>query len=165
MVGYHVGSRVGELRKLQWPQVDFEAGVIRLFASQTKGKVARTLPIYGEMEHWLRIQQAKPSTPAQWVFLGRLDRPVGAHLDGWREACERAGLPGLFFHDLRRSAVRNLTRAGVPRHVAMAITGHKTASVFARYDIVSEGDIVNVKKTMEEFMEAQRKPTKLERVK
>ena len=43
--------------------------------------------------------------------------------------------------------------------MAMAITGHKTASVFARYDIVSEGDIVNVKKTMEEFMEAKRQPT------
>jgi integrase len=165
VVGYHVGCRLSELRGLQWPQVDFEAGVIRLFASQTKGKVARTLPIYGEMEHWLTMQQAKPSTLGQWVFPGRLNRPVGAHVDGWREASERAGLPGLLFHDLRRSAVRNLTRAGVPRHVAMAITGHKTASVFARYDIVSEGDIVNVKKTMEEFMEAKRKPTKLERVK
>jgi integrase len=165
VVGYHVGCRVGELRKLRWEQVDFEAGVIRLFAGQTKGKKPRTLPIYGEMEHWLGMQQAKPSTPERWVFPGRLNRPVGAHLDGWRQACERAGLPGLFFHDLRRSAVRNLTRAGVPRHVAMAITGHKTASVFARYDIVSQGDIVNVKQTMERFMETQRKPTKLERVK
>ena len=161
VVGYHVGTRLGELRKLKWSQVDFEAGVIRLYVSQTKGKAPRTLPIYGEMGEWL----SKQPSDVQWVFPGRLGRPVGAHLDGWREACERAGVAGLLFHDLRRSAVRNLTRAGVPRHVAMAITGHKTASVFARYDIVSEGDMVNVKKAMEDFMAAQRKPARLKRVK
>ena len=51
------------------------------------------------------------------------------------------GLPELHFHDLRRSAVRNFVRAGVPQHVAMRITGHQTASMFRRYDIVDERDI------------------------
>jgi integrase len=51
--GYHTGARKNELRRIQWPQVDFDAGVIRLSASQTKTRKPRTLPIYGDMPRWL----------------------------------------------------------------------------------------------------------------
>jgi len=68
-------------------------------------------------------------------------RPVDDFGVAWRRACKEAGLAGRLFHDLRRSAARNMDRAGVSRHVAMQITGHKTEAMYRRYNIVSESDI------------------------
>jgi integrase len=59
----------------------------------------------------------------------------------WTFACERAGVKGLLFHDLRRSAVRNMRMAGVAGNVAMQITGHKTRSIFDRYCIIGGQEI------------------------
>ena len=59
----------------------------------------------------------------------------------WATACEGAGCPGMMRHDFRRTAVRNLERSGVPRSVAMKITGHRTEAVYRRYAIVSDADL------------------------
>ena len=59
----------------------------------------------------------------------------------WNAACKLAGCPGRKPHDFRRTAVRNLTRAGVTDTIAMAVTGHRTRAVFDRYDITSEADL------------------------
>jgi integrase len=58
----------------------------------------------------------------------------------WKTACEKAGYPGKLIYDLRRTAARNFTRAGVPENVAMSIAGHKTTSMFQRYNITSQED-------------------------
>jgi integrase len=164
--GYHTGAPKNELRRMQWPQVDFDARLIWLSARQTKGKQARTLPIYGDMELWLRRQQ-ETATGNPYVFHGARGSPVGSHLNGWAEACERVGLAGLLFHDMRRSAVRNMKRAGIQDVVAMKITRHKTRSVFDRYNIVDESDFSGSAEKLESYF-AQRKTeraAKLKRVK
>src|ERR1017187_6818465 len=98
--GYHTGARKNELRRIWWAQVDSEAGLIRLSAGQTKGKKPRTLPIYGDMRRWLERQRESCPASSTWVFHGTHNCPVGNHLNGWAEACERAGVADLLFHDL-----------------------------------------------------------------
>jgi integrase len=140
VVGYHCGNRLGELRKLRWPQVDLEAREIRIEKAQAKGKKPRTLPIYGDMVEWLRWPAKQSVEGCDLVFHWN-GKPLGSHLKGWERACTAVGLDGLHFHDLRRSAVRNMERAGIPRHVAMQISGHRTESVYRRCDIVVDADL------------------------
>jgi len=142
--GFLTGWRKGEVLSLQWNQVDLQAGEIRLDPGTTKNDEGRTIP-YGvhpdlkaliqEQRERTRTVEKETGTVILWVF-HRDGREI-RHIDGaWRSACKRAGLTGWMFHDLRRSAVREMERAGVSRSVAMSFTGHKTEAVYRRYAIV-----------------------------
>jgi integrase len=82
----------------------------------------------------------KAGTICRYVF-HRHGRRIKGFRKAWANACEAAGLPGRIPHDLRRSAVRNMERAGLSRSVAMQLTGHKTEAVYRRYAITSEADL------------------------
>ena len=73
------------------------------------------------------------------------------HDKAWRKARVNAGCPGRIPHDFRRTAVRNLVRAGVPERVAMQLTGHKTRAVFERYNIVSSGDLRDAARRLDTY--------------
>jgi integrase len=155
VVAYHVGCRSGELRSILPEQVDLDGKQIRLTGKQTKNGRPRTLPIYGDMEVWLRWQldELKRNWPdCGWLFHCQ-NRRIGDHLKGWDKACEAAGLKGLLFHDLRRTAVRNMERANIPRSIAMQISGHRTESTYRRYDIVSQRDLRLAAARMESYLE------------
>jgi integrase len=153
VVGYHLGLRLGELRKLRWEQVDLKAGEIKLPGRNTKSKKPRTAPIYGDMKAFLEMQLDDRNTNwpgCPWVFHYR-NRQIGHHVKGWTEACAAAGVQDLLRHDMRRSAIRNMERAGIPRTIAMAISGHRTEAVYRRYDIVSAKDLVIAREKLEQF--------------
>ena len=146
---YITGWRIpSEVPKLQWRHVDFEARVVRLDPHTTKNDEGRTFPVTDALERLLEAQKAEherlkaEGAICPWVF-NRSNRKVKGKrittfIKAFRAACTKARCPGRLPHDLRRTAVRNLVRAGVPERVAMQMTGHKTRSVVERYNIVSE---------------------------
>lgn len=138
VLAFHVGCRRGELLKLEWPQVDLDRLELRLKRSTTKNRTPRTLPFYGDMEQFLRAARENGQGRGAAIFVEDDGTPLGAFRKSWATACKVAGVDELLFHDLRRTAVRNMMDAGIPQSYAMYISGHKTDSIFRRYDILSD---------------------------
>jgi integrase len=143
---YYCGVRLGEALQIEWPQVDLDRAVIRIEDEQAKTGEARTVPLPDDLIKMLQAVEDKRGS----VFDGTNLRKA------WNKACDACGLgklepidkqnnrryTGLIVHDLRRSAIKNLMKAGVNERVAMAISGHKTRAVFDRYHIVDETDVL-----------------------
>lgn len=143
------GWRCSEALSRQWKDVDFAAGMIRLEAGQTKNGQGRTFPfgVLPELKAVLDAQRAYSDAVSRrtgaivpWVF-HREGKPILSFRTCWKTACKKAELIGKIPHDFRRTAVRNLVRAGVPEKAAMLLSGHLTRSVFDRYCIVNEADL------------------------
>ena len=137
---YLSGWRVGEMRALEWRDVDLQGKVVRLRPEISKNKDGRLLPLSAELLEIVERAYRGRRLDCPSVF-HRDGEPIGDFRKAWSNACRAAGFGPILVHDLRRSAVRNMIRAGIPDRVAMALSGHKTRSVFDRYNIVSESDL------------------------
>ena len=141
-VAYSFGWRKSELLNLRVRQIELATRTIRLEVGETKNDAGRTVKMTAEV-FTLLSACVSGKRPEDYVFTREDGKPVRDFRKTWRKVSNAAGVAGLLLHDLRRSGVRNLRRLGVAESVAMKISGHKTASVFRRYDITDEADLAD----------------------
>jgi hypothetical protein len=144
-LAYSFGFRRGELLSLKVSDCDLLGGTIRLRTS--KNGEPRTVPLTAETRGLLASCISGKSADES-VFT-RNGKAVTDFRGSRDRATTLAGCPGLLFHDLRRSAVRNMVRGGIPEVVCMKISGHKTRAVFDRYNIVSGRDLADAAEKIE----------------
>jgi integrase len=147
---YYTGWRKGNILNLRWNQVDLNAQTVRLNPGTTKNDAGQMIILDGELletfqKQWERRKVAtipgqSPALLCPFVF-HRDGKAIKDPRKAWNKARKATGLTTKIPHDFRRTAVRNMVRAGVNERVAMMISGHKTRSVFDRYNIVSEDDL------------------------
>jgi integrase len=148
-LGYNFGFRSAELLGMRVRQVDLLNRSIILDPGSTKNGEGRIVKLTSETYELVK-QCMFSKAPDDFLISRRDGHPVKDFRTAWKKLTGAAKLPGLLFHDLRRSAVRNMVRRGVPEVVAMRISGHRTRSVFDRYNIVNESDLVEAAKRIEE---------------
>jgi integrase len=144
---YLTGWRKAEVLGLEWNRVDFDEGTVSLNPGETKSGEGRTIYMTTELRELLEAQDAarlalqKKGVICPFVFNRFNGKPVKDYYTAWRKATKAAGCPGRILHDMRRTAIRRFTRSGIAEATAMRLSGHKTRSVFDRYDIGSTADL------------------------
>jgi integrase len=151
--GYLSVWRRGEITSLTWVMIHLRQRLIILPTS--KNQHGRVLALEGDLWELIERRDAQRG-PLPWVF-HRQGQRILTFRKAWAAACEAAGLQGRHFHDLRRSAPRNLIRAGVTDRVAMDFIGHKTRSMLDRYNITSLDDLRLAARRLQGYLDAVRK--------
>jgi len=178
---YHSGWRKAEILNLTWDRVDLEQGTVRLDPGETKNEEGRTLYLSEELLNEMHNLQSKRRLGCPYVF-HRDGKAIQSFRKAWDKACIETGLcevlkdnvgnpvvvkdkkgnesvvkiPTKILHDFRRTAVRDMVRSGIPERVVMTISGHKTRSVFERYNIVSDQDLREASRKKQAYHERQR---------
>ncbi len=153
---YLTGWRLrSEILRLLWRNVDFDAGTVRLDVGSTKNGDGRVIYMTTELRQLLEEQrrrtlalQRERECVIPLVFHNS-GKPISNYYKAWHRACRDAKIAGKIPHDFRRTAVRNMVRAGIPERVAMQMAGHRTRAVFDRYHVVSDGDLREAAKKQE----------------
>jgi integrase len=154
---YLTGSRKGEAARLTWGML--QGRNLQIPAEITKNDEARVIPLGPQLAEIIeRRQAARPveaggvTHMAEFIF-HRDGLPVRGIRKSWATACRKANCPGKLFHDLRRSCARRLIQAGVSQQTAKKLTGHRSNSMFERYAIVTDDDVLAAQQKAAEYRE------------
>jgi integrase len=141
-MAYYMGMRRDEIVRLTWPEVDLKKGFVRLPPERTKTDAGRNIPIHPEVK--VILEKLPRAIHTDRVFL-RYGQPFDEIKHSFQTACKGAKIENFTFHDLRHCALNNLRKAGNDYFKIMALSGHKTISVFKRYNLVTEEELSGIK--------------------
>jgi integrase len=162
LFAYLCGWRKGSIAALSWTDVDLEAGEITLPGQFTKNGEPRKMAIEGELVDVMkrrkeaRAVKTQSGTEISALVFHRTGEPVREFRKSWATACKLAKCQGKLFHDFRRTCARDLIRSGVHETVAMGITGHKTRSIFERYNITNTDDLREAMLSVEKYRKTKK---------
>lgn len=170
-VAYITGWRGGELLSREWKHVDLDAGCLRLEPGETKNNEGRNFPLIPQFREVLEEQRRRKLEVEKrtgriinalfFYYTGpKVGRSVKAFRRSWKSACKAAKLPDRHMHDFRRTAVRGLTRAGVPKSAAKKLTGHATDAIFDRYNIADDAVLIDAEKNYAAHLAAAKAESK-----
>ena len=142
------------MASLTWADWDPAAGAIIARRENVKNRRPHKLVLVDELAQIIERRWQAKSAASDFIF-HRDGKRIGDFRKAWAAACVAAGVPGKLFHDLRRSGVRNMVRAGVREGDAMAQSGHRTRAIFDRYNITSDDDLREASRRTQEYLKAQ----------
>ena len=153
--GYYLGIRKGELLELKWewllPYWTEDEPIIKIPGDCTKSGDPHTIPLYHpDLRALVEMALAERDPACPWLFQYRGERLRNIR-SGFEAARIAAGVPKLIFHDTRRTAIRFMEKAGIPRAEAMQISGHKTEAIYKRYDLASERGAIEAGRQLREY--------------
>ena len=145
-----------EAARLRWSAVAFDAGEVRLEPGTTKTGEGRVFPFTAALRTLFvrrravtRERERALGIAIAHVFTRPSGDPIGSFNKTWTTACRAAGVSGRVLHDFRRTAVRNLVRAGVAERVAMQMVGWKSRQMLDRYHIVNTADLLDAARRLD----------------
>lgn len=147
---------------LEWS--DVRDGNVYLRGVCSKNGLPYYVPVVGELVELIeeRRKEARSVKTDADIILSNLvfhrdGKPIAEFRKAWATACKKAGCAGRLFHDLRRSAARNLIRSGVGKDVAKEVGGWKTDSMFYRYNVTGEEDLRDAMEKVTKYNEEESK--------
>jgi integrase len=149
---YHSGWRSKEAKLFQWSWID--GNIIRLPAEFSKNKKERVLPITGALMDTIKRRRKKRRLDCEYVF-HRNGTPIKSFRRAFRAAAKEIGRPELLPHDMRRSAVRNFRKSELSESDGMMLSGHRTRSVYERYNIRDDQDATEAMEKVQEFLKKE----------
>ena len=147
-MAYYEPMRKEEIIGLTWDEIDLQSNFIRLSANRTKGKKnGRSIPIHPLIKEMLYSLPRSITTNRVFLYLDKQGRyrPFKGFSRSWNRVRKLAGLNDVVFHDFRHTAITNMRKAGNPPSVIMKASGHKTMSMFLRYNLVDDEDLRSMK--------------------